>query len=198
MIDMITKGSEARASFMFFLQPARAACLLIKSRLTHITFDTPSEITQIQAYSYSNITTTTEWRWRSARRKNRPQAKLGPHPPISSRALCGSRRRSESERVSTRGSVAAPQRDSSTHHTPHKATPRPAAPHPLAALAALAAASPHSYYRSPRPGLPISHRARRPLVPGAHACGSSPHMPRQTMVVSDELPKAPSKESWKK
>jgi len=58
----------------------------------------------------------------------------------------------------------------------HKATPRPAAPHPLAALAA---ASPHSYYRSPRPGLSISHRARRPLVPGAHACGSSPHMPRQ-------------------
>jgi len=40
--------------------------------------------------------------------------------------------------------------------------------------------------------------SRRPLVPGAHACGSSPHMPRQTMVVSDELPKAPSKESWKK
>ena len=35
--------------------------------------------------------------------------------------------------------------------------------------------------------------SRRPLVPGAHACGSSPHMPRQTMVVSDELPKAPSK-----
>ena len=61
----------------------------------------------------------------------------------------------------------------------HTATPRPAAPHPLAALAALAAASPHSYYRSPRPGLSISHRARRPLVPGAHACGSSPHMPRQ-------------------
>ena len=58
----------------------------------------------------------------------------------------------------------------------HKATPRPAAPHPLVALAA---ASPHSYYRSPRPGLSISHRARRPLVPGAHACGSSPHMPRQ-------------------
>ena len=58
----------------------------------------------------------------------------------------------------------------------HKATPRSAAPHPLVALAA---ASPHSYYRSPRPGLSISHRARRPLVPGAHACGSSPHMPRQ-------------------
>jgi hypothetical protein len=74
----------------------------------------------------------------------------------------------------------------------HTATPRPAAPHPLAALAALAAASPHSYYRSPRPGLSISHRARRPLVPGAHACGSSPHMPRQ-MVVSDELPKASSR-----
>ena len=32
----------------------------------------------------------------------------------------------------------------------HKATPRPAAPHPLAALAA---ASPYSYYRPPRPGL---------------------------------------------
>jgi len=38
----------------------------------------------------------------------------------------------------------------------HKATPRPAAPHPLVALAA---ASPHSYYRPPRPGLSVSHHA---------------------------------------
>ena len=48
----------------------------------------------------------------------------------------------------------------------HKATPRPAAPHPLAALAALAAASPHSYYRSPRPGLSISHRRADPWCLG--------------------------------
>jgi hypothetical protein len=34
-------------------------------------------------------------------RDNRPQAKLCPHPPSSTRALCGSCRRSESERVST-------------------------------------------------------------------------------------------------
>ena len=61
----------------------------------------------------------------------------------------------------------------------HTATPRPAAPHPLAALGA---ASHHPYYRPPRPGLSVSHHARRPLVPGG-ACfmlrGSSPHMPRQ-------------------
>ena len=48
----------------------------------------------------------------------------------------------------------------------HTATPRPAAPHPLAALAALAAASPHSYYRSPRPGLSISHRRADPWCLG--------------------------------
>jgi len=48
----------------------------------------------------------------------------------------------------------------------HKATPRPAAPHPLAALAALAAASPHSYYRSPRPGLSVSHRRADPWCLG--------------------------------
>ena len=120
--------------------------------------------------------------------------KLCPHPPRSSRALCGSRRRSESERVSTRGSVAAPQRDSSTHHTPHKATPRPAAPHPLAALAA---ASPYSYYRPPRPGLSVSHHTRRPLVPGAHAWRKLSPYAAATMVVSDELPKAPSKERGK-
>jgi len=49
----------------------------------------------------------------------------------------------------------------------HKATPRPAAPHPLAARAALAAASPHSYYRSPRPGLSISQpkEGRKELAP---------------------------------
>ena len=40
-------------------------------------------------------------RRRSARRKNRPQAKLCASLPRSTRALCGSRRRSESERVST-------------------------------------------------------------------------------------------------
>jgi len=45
----------------------------------------------------------------------------------------------------------------------HTATPRPAAPHPLAALAA---ASPHSYYRSPRPGLSISHRRADPWCLG--------------------------------
>jgi len=38
-----------------------------------------------------------------------------------------------------------------------------AAPHPLAALAA---ASPHSYYRSPRPGLSISHRRADPWCLG--------------------------------
>ena len=48
----------------------------------------------------------------------------------------------------------------------HTATPRPAAPHPLAALAALAAASPHSYYRSPRPGLSVSHRRADPWCLG--------------------------------
>ena len=76
----------------------------------------------------------------------------------------------------------------------HKATPRPAAPHPLVALAA---ASPHSYYRPPRPGLSVSHHARRPLVPGAHAWRKLSPYAAATMVVSDELPKAPSKERGK-
>ena len=53
------------------------------------------------------------------------------------------------------------------------------------------AASHHPYYRPPRPGLSVSHHARRPLVPGAHAWRKlSPH-DAATMVVSDELPKAP-------
>ena len=60
--------------------------------------------------------------------------------------------------------------------------------------AALAAASPYSYYRPPRPGLSVSHHARRPLVPGAHASRKLSPYAAATMVVSDELPKASSKE----
>ena len=41
---------------------------------------------------------------RRSRRKDRPRAKPCPPPPVSSRALCGPRRSSESEKVSTRGS----------------------------------------------------------------------------------------------
>ena len=53
------------------------------------------------------------------------------------------------------------------------------------------------YYRAPRPGLSVSHHARRPLVPGAHAWRKLSPYAAAAMVVSDELPKAPSKERGK-
>ena len=75
---------------------------------------------------------------------------------------------------------------------PRRGAPRQAIRRPAASAGKF---SPHA--RPPRPGLSVSHHARRPLVPGAHAWRKLSPYAAAAMVVSDELPKAPSKERGK-
>ena len=107
----------------------------------------------------------TAWEWKGGIQSISPTSRCGPPscaPPACAPPSCAC---PSCVAPSCSASLAEVMGSHPSFHG-HKATPRPAAPHPLAALAALAAASPHSYYRSPRPGLSISHRRADPWCLG--------------------------------
>ena len=107
----------------------------------------------------------TAWEWKGGIQSISPTSRCGPPscaPPACAPPSCAC---PSCVAPSCSASLAEVMGSHPSFHG-HKATPRPAAPHPLAALAALAAASPHSYYRSPRPGLSVSHRRADPWCLG--------------------------------
>jgi len=105
----------------------------------------------------------TAWEWKGGIQSISPTSRCGPPscaPPACGPPSCAC---PSCVALSCSASLAEVVGSHPSFMATHKATPRPAAPHPLAALAA---ASPHSYYRSPRPGLSISHRRADPWCLG--------------------------------